>query len=108
MVFRLFLILLTLNLLAMAFRADAADLDVEGSLEALDTVEQLHQMQRRVSGEFDEDDTSAAAELGSRLLSLTLFRSHDRSKRYAYESTQADHGIALLENGACLRLRWKF
>ena len=45
--------------------------------------------------------------MGSRLLTLSLTR-HDTSRRYAYETIRADHGLALIDEGACLNLKWTF
>ncbi len=45
--------------------------------------------------------------MGSRLLTLSLTRS-DTSRRYAYETIRADHGFSLIDEGACLNLKWTF
>ncbi len=54
-----------------------------------------------------EDSADILAEVGSRLLTLSLTRP-DTSRRYAYETVRADHGIALIDKGACLNLKWTF
>ena len=41
------------------------------------------------------------------LTALSLTR-RDTSRRYAYETIRADHGLALIDEGACLNLKWTF
>ena len=69
---------------------------------------QERQLQERMSGDFDYDSSEAFAEIGSRLLSLTLTRSRNTGKQYASDPAQADHGISLLNEGARLNLKWNF
>ena len=77
-------------------------------VESKTASEQIFEIQERVSGDFDEDSSDAFAEIGSRLLSLTFTRSKHSGKHYASDPAQADHGIALLNEGACLNLKWNF
>jgi hypothetical protein len=32
----------------------------------------------------------------------------DTPRRYAYETMRADHGFSLIDEGACLNLKWTF
>ncbi|WP_273202896.1 hypothetical protein [Marinobacter subterrani] len=107
MIIRIFVALLALNLVAFVVRAEAAGRVFE-EIEKTPTAEQLYELQERMSGDFKDDESEAFTEIGSRLLSLTLSRSKDSGKHYASDPAQADHGIALLNEGACLNLRWKF
>lgn len=107
MIIRIFVALLALNLVAFVVRAEAAERvfdDIDGTV----TTEDIYELQERMSGDFDEDSAEAFSELGSRLLTLTLTRSDEGGKRYASEPAQPDHGIALLNEGACLNLKWNF
>lgn len=106
MIIRIFVALLVLNTVAFVVRAEA------GERETLPN-EIYHgepaEMQDRMSGDFIYDDEDALMDLGSRLLSwrLTSGPSHT-GRRYASESAQADHSVALINEGAALNLRWKF
>ncbi|MCK7549297.1 hypothetical protein ACFQGA_16050 [Marinobacter koreensis] len=108
MIIRLFIVLLALNFLAFVVRADAAERPMGESSIAMNTAQEIYQVQQRVRGELGQDSSEAAAEIGSRLLSLTLTRSREDRKHYVSEPAQADHSIALLNNGACLNLKWNF
>ncbi|SNC76216.1 hypothetical protein SAMN04487881_3306 [Marinobacter sp. es.048] len=107
MIIRIFVALLALNLLAFVVRAEASGRVFE-QVESTTTSEQIFEMQERVSGDFEDDSSEAFTEIGSRLLSLTLTRSKHTGKHYASDPAQADHGIALLNEGACLNLKWNF
>ncbi|RBW50567.1 hypothetical protein [Marinobacter sp. F3R11] len=106
MIIRIFVALLVLNAAAFVVRADAAERGVN-ELNEIMTIEDVYQLEQRMSGDFD-DDADAVAEIGSRLLSLSLVRSDNTGKHYASQSARADHGIALLNEGACLNLKWNF
>ncbi|MBW0148842.1 hypothetical protein [Marinobacter arenosus] len=107
MIIRIFVALLALNLVAFVVRAEA-DERVFGNADEATTTESIYELQEKMSGDFEEDSVEAFSELGSRLLTLTLSRSADDGKRYASEPAQPDHGIALLNEGACLNLKWNF
>lgn len=106
MIIRIFLALLVLNTVAFVVRAEA------GERETLPN--ELYQgnpseIQDRMSGDFIYDDEDALMDLGSRLLSwrLSSVPSHV-GRRYASESAQPDHSVALIDQGAALNLSWKF
>ncbi|MBU2954096.1 hypothetical protein [Marinobacter sp. F3R08] len=107
MVIRIFVALLALNLLAFVVRAEASGRVFE-VVESATTSEQVIEMEDRVFGDFEDDSSEAVTEIGSRLLSLTLTRSKTTGRHYASDPAQADHGIALLNEGACLNLKWNF
>jgi hypothetical protein len=118
MIIRLFLILLALNAIAFAVRAEASEPRLaepvisERMMAERDGVmspEDIYEFQEWMSGDTREDRSDAVAAIGSRLLSLGLTRSsRNAGKSYASDPAQADHGIALLNEGACLNLRWNF
>lgn len=104
MVVRLFLILLFLNAVAFVAKADANDnLPVE-----LQSDPSLHNLQEAMSGKFDRDERDSLTELGSRLLRWRFSDNNDDGKHYASEQMQPNHGIALINEGACLNLKWDF
>ncbi|HTN33858.1 MAG TPA: hypothetical protein VL091_07630 [Marinobacter sp.] len=108
MIIRIFIALLALNLVAFVVRAEAAEHGYDGMSKTVSVVD-LYEQQKRAAGDYDEDDDiEAFSEIGSRLLSLTFSQSKDHGKRYASQSARADHGIALLDEGACLNLKWNF
>ncbi|MFP3979420.1 MULTISPECIES: hypothetical protein [Marinobacter] len=109
MIIRIFVTLLVLNVAAFVVRAEASERAFEATSETM-TVEYVYELQQRMSRDFEEDDADAVAvaEIGSRLLSLSLVRANDNGKHYASQPAQADHGIALLNEGACLNLKWNF
>ncbi|MDO6441125.1 hypothetical protein [Marinobacter sp. 2_MG-2023] len=106
MIIRIFITLLVLNVAAFVVRAEAAGHGFD-ELSEIMTTEDVYELQQRMSGDYD-DDADAVAEIGSRLLSLSLVRSESTGKQYASQPAQADHGIALLNEGACLNLKWNF
>ncbi|RBP33837.1 hypothetical protein DET50_101180 [Marinobacter pelagius] len=108
MIIRIFVALLALNLVAFVVRADAAERPFSEDPEPVNTVQELYQIQERIVGNFEDDSSEAITEIGSRLLSLSLTRSRSDDKHYASDPAQADHGIALLNEGACLNLKWNF
>ncbi|SFN33918.1 hypothetical protein [Marinobacter pelagius] len=108
MIIRIFVALLVLNLVAFVVRADAAERPFGEEPEPVNTVQEIYQVQERTVGNFEEDSSEAFTEIGSRLLSLTFTRSRSDGKQYASDPAQADHGIALLNEGACLNLKWNF
>ncbi|MEQ9545957.1 MAG: hypothetical protein RIK85_08110 [Marinobacter sp.] len=100
MIIRIFVALLALNMVAFVVRAEAEERVV---------AENVYELQERMAGDFERDDSKdALAEIGSRLLSLSLYRSESGGKRYASDRARADHGVALLEEGAALNLKWNF
>lgn len=106
MIIRLFLLLLALNLVAFVVRAEAQE---RPAIAAELYPDELTELQDRMSGDFgDTEESDALTTLGSRLLSWRFSRRSGDGRQYAYETAQADHGIALIENGACLNLRWNF
>ncbi|WP_372964805.1 hypothetical protein [Marinobacter sp.] len=118
MIIRIFLLLLALNCLAFVARAEAAEpvrsepmLSDRMLAERDDkmSVEDVYELQEWMSGDEDHQNRQdALAAIGSRLLSLSFNRADSSRKNYASDSAQPDHGIALLNEGACLNLRWKF
>ncbi|MFO7528485.1 MAG: hypothetical protein R6W86_06735 [Marinobacter sp.] len=108
MIIRIFVALLILNLVAFVVRADAAERPFGEDPEPLNAVQEIYQIQERMVGNFEDDTSEAFTEIGSRLLSLTFTRSRSDGRQYASDPAQADHGIALLNEGACLNLRWNF
>lgn len=107
MIIRIFVALLALNMVAFVVRADAAERVFEDLNENL-TTEDVYELQERMSGDFDQDPSEAVSAIGSKLLTLSMTRHHDSGKRYASEPAQPDHGIAFLNEGACLNLKWNF
>ena len=107
MIIRIFVALLALNLIAFVVRAEASGRAFEEA-ENAPTAEEIYELQERMSGDFDYDSSEAFAEIGSRLLRLTLTRSRNTGKQYASDPAQADHGISLLNEGARLNLKWNF
>ncbi|NMT64125.1 hypothetical protein [Marinobacter orientalis] len=104
MIIRLFVALLALNMIAFVVRAEASE-----HVFADDRpVEDIYQLQDQMSGDFESDEVDMYANLGSRLLSLGFSGSDARTRAYASDPARADHGIALLEEGACLNLKWNF
>ncbi|WP_111497444.1 MULTISPECIES: hypothetical protein [Marinobacter] len=104
MVFRIFIILLVLNSLAFVVKADAAENDALTNAQ----FEAMSAQHDRPTEDEEEIRMDALTEIGSRLLRLRLFESDSDGKRYAYDSIHADHGIALVNEGACLDLKWEF
>ncbi|MBS3803132.1 MAG: hypothetical protein KGY54_01165 [Oleiphilaceae bacterium] len=106
MIIRLFLLLLVLNMVAFVVRAEAG----EGPVTVDDLYPQdLPKLQDRMSGDYEDDEAEdALLTLGSRLLSWRLSAAPRQSRAYASDSMRADHGVALINEGACLNLRWKF
>lgn len=106
MIIRIFLALLILNTVAFVVRAEAGEREtLPNEIYAGDP----HEIQDRMSGDFIYDDEDALMDLGSRLLSWRLSSAPDHAgRRYASESAQPDHSVALINEGAALNLRWKF
>lgn len=104
MIFRIFIILLALNSLAFVVKADAAERVDISDEEFTD----IYALQDAMSGDFERDDVDAIAELGSRILRWSISKSDDDGQRYAYQGAQPDHGVALIQGGACLNLKWNF
>ncbi|HLV78017.1 MAG TPA: hypothetical protein VKY53_08855 [Marinobacter sp.] len=117
MIIRLFLILLALNLVAFAVRAEAQELVVSERLQSERMMaerddamspEDLYQFQEWIAGETGDDGSEVLSAIGSRLFSLGMLRSRESGRSYASDGAQADHGVALLNEGASLNLRWNF
>lgn len=106
MIIRIFVALLALNLVAFVVRAEAGEYRFLSAEEVRS--EDVYKLQERMSGDFEDDNTDAIAEIGSRLLSLRLSKAYDGKKTYASSPARPDHGIALLQEGACLNLKWNF
>lgn len=104
MIIRIFIALLALNMIAFVVRAEADERLFADDMPA----EDIYQLQEQMSGDFESDDVDMYANLGSRLLSLGFSGSDSRRKTYASDPARADHGIALLDQGACLNLKWNF
>ncbi len=106
MIIRIFVALLVLNVTVFVVRAEASERMFNEPSEIM-TTEDIYELQQRMAGDFD-DEADAFAEIGSRLLSLSLVRTENTAKQYASSPARADHGIALLNEGACLNLKWNF
>ncbi|HDZ37882.1 MAG TPA: hypothetical protein ENH62_06305 [Marinobacter sp.] len=106
MIIRIFVALLVLNIAAFVVRAEASERAFSKPNQII-TTDDIYKLQQRMAGDID-DDNDAFAEIGSRLLSLSLVRTVNTGKHYASQPLQADHGIALLNEGACLNFKWIF
>jgi len=116
MILRIFFTLLIINVAIFAASADAAEqignIDRDTVKDPV-TMADVEQLQAAMAGrnyatiDQTEDNADILAEVGSRLLTLSLTR-RDTSRRYAYETIRADHGLALIDEGACLNLKWTF
>lgn len=105
MILRLFLIMLLVNTAAFAVKAKAEE------PTALQQPEQtsVETLQSAMAGDFSpasRDD--ALTEIGSRLLSWQFSEPVDDGHRYASDAMEPRHGVALIEEGACLNLKWQF
>ena len=116
MILRLFFTLLIINVAIFVAGADASEQTGSGDRGTVNetvTMADVKQLQAVMAGRSDatidqtEGHVDILAEVGSRLLSLSLTR-RDTSRRYAYETMRADHGLALIDEGACLNLQWTF
>ncbi|MBR9869776.1 MAG: hypothetical protein GYB26_01405 [Gammaproteobacteria bacterium] len=117
MIIRIFLLLLALNSAAFVASAEAAEPARSEPLfsdrmmaerEEAMSAEDMYELQEWMSGDEQDDHDDALAAIGSRLLSLSFSRKASSRKKYASDPAQPDHGIALLNEGACLNLRWMF
>ncbi|WP_417545825.1 hypothetical protein [Marinobacter sp.] len=106
MIIRIFVALLVLNITVFVVRAEASERMFNEPSEIM-TTEDIYELQQRMAGDFN-DEADAYTEIGSRLLSLSLVRTENTGKQYASSPARADHGIALLNEGACLNLKWNF
>jgi hypothetical protein len=104
MIIRIFVGLFALNMLAFVVRAEASERVFADEVSTQD----VYQLQGEMSGDFDRQPSDMYAAVGSRLLSLSLSGSDARTSSYASESAKPDHGIAVIEDGACLNLKWNF
>lgn len=104
MIIRIFTVLLALNMLAFVVRAEANDRVMADKVP----VQDVYTLQEQMSGDFEREPFDMYTALGSRLLSLSLYDSGSTGRTYASQAARPDHGIALLEEGACLNLKWNF
>lgn len=104
MIIRIFVVLLALNMLAFVVRAEANERVMADEMPAQD----VYVLQEQMSGDFERDPFDMYTAVGSRLLSLSLYDSGPTGRTYASQAAKPDHGIALLEEGACLNLKWNF
>ena len=104
MIIRIFVVLLALNMLAFVVRAEASERVFADEVPTQD----VYQLQEEMSGDFERQASDMYAAIGSRLLSLSLSGSGSEGRTYASEAARPDHGIALLEEGACLNFKWNF
>lgn len=104
MIIRIFLVLLALNMLAFVVRAEASERAFTEEVR----VQDVYALQEEMSGDFKRESVDMYAAVGSRLLTLSLSDSGSQGRTYASEATRSDHGIALLDEGACLNLKWNF
>lgn len=104
MIIRIFIALLALNLLAFVVRAEAGERVFADEMPTQD----VYELQEQMSGDFERQSSDMFTAIGSRLLSLSLSDSGSKGRSYASESARPDHGIALLEEGACLNFKWNF
>ncbi|PSF10629.1 hypothetical protein C7H09_06715 [Marinobacter fuscus] len=118
MILRLFIALLALNCIAFVVRAEASERPLSEPLRSermlaerneMVSVAETRQLQEWMAGDYEEDARQEAlTAIGSRLISLGFSRAEKSGKTYASDPAMADHGFALLNEGACLNLRWKF
>lgn len=104
MIIRIFIALLALNMLAFVVRAEASQRVIADEMPAQD----VYRLQEEMSGDFERDPSDMYVAVGSRLLSLGFSGSDSRKRSYASDSARSDHGVALLEEGACLNFKWNF
>ena len=104
MIIRIFVALLVLNMLALIVRAEASERIMANEV----SVQDIYALQEQMSGDFEREPSDMYTALGSRLLRLSLADSGSTKRTYASQAAEPDHGIALLEEGACLNLRWNF
>lgn len=104
MIIRIFIALLALNMLAFVVRAEAGERVFADEMP----VQDVYRLQEEMSGDFERQPSDMYVAVGSRLLSLGFSGSESSGRTYASESARPDHGIALLEEGACLNLKWNF
>ncbi len=104
MIIRIFVVLLALNMLAFVVRAEASERVMADEVPMQD----IYALQDQMSGDFEREPLDMYAAVGSRLLSLSLRDAGSSGRAYASQAARADHGVALLEEGACLNLKWNF
>lgn len=114
MIIRLFFTLLIVNSAIFAASADASEKKNDGrGIKETVTMADVQQLQAIMAGrnyatiDQAEDGADILTEVGSRLLTLSLSR-RDTAHRYASETVRADHGVSLIDEGACLNLKWTF
>jgi hypothetical protein len=105
MIIRISLVLFTLNLVIFVVRAEASE---RAAIIEEIYPEDIYTLQDRMSGNFDNRDEDALTDLGTRLLSWQFSSGRDDLRKYASDAAIPDHGVALVNEGACLNLKWKF
>jgi hypothetical protein len=109
MIIRIFIALLVLNMLAFVVRAEAGERVFADRVFADEVPTQdVYRLQEEMSGDFEREQSDMYAAVGTRLLSLGLSGSDARVRHYASDPAKPDHGVALLEEGACLNFKWNF
>lgn len=104
MVLRLFFILLAVNAIAFVARADASE--QQESFEKPDLWAIVEAGPARADDEL-EDELGELADLGARFLKWQFTRDSDQA-RYASDRVFSDHGVAMVDDGAALNLKWRF
>lgn len=104
MIIRIFIALLALNMLAFVVRAEASERVFADEVPTQD----VYRLQEEMSGDFEREESDMYAAIGSRLLSLSFSDANARGRSYASDPAKPDHGVALLEEGACLNFKWNF
>jgi hypothetical protein len=91
-------------MLAFVIRAEASERVFADEVPTQD----VYRLQEEMSGDFERQPSEMYAAVGSRLLSLGFSGADSSGHSYASESAKPDHGIALLNEGACLNFKWNF
>lgn len=102
---RLLSILLAFHTVAFVAHAGAAEHGEGGT----DGIKMMMEAGQRGPIDETEETLSELADLGARLLKWRFTSKEEReAERYASERVVADHGIAVVEDGAALNLTWRF
>ncbi len=103
MIIRIFIALLALNMMTFVVRAEASEPAFDGS-----QAQDVYELQEHMSGDFERNEQDELTRIGSRLLSLGFSEVAKSGRTYGSDAAVADHGVALLQEGACLNLKWNF
>lgn len=103
MVLRLFFILLAVNTVAFVAHAEASE--QQERVERPDLWAIVEAGPANAEDEL-EDELGELADLGARFLKWQFTR--EQGPRYASERVFSDHGIAMVDDGAALNLKWRF